>query len=102
MVIFWETSYKKTKRRDEIYIKLSIEKQDFKIIISKVHMKKVNAGNSSLNSTFDTNLNDIKRFKLKILITRDILKGYLQFFSAQNSSKYVKIISLFQFLNFFI
>ena len=30
-------------------------------------MKKVNAGNSSLNSTFDTNLNDIKRLKLKIL-----------------------------------
>ena len=51
---------------------VSIEKQDFKIIIFKVHIKKVNAGNSSPNSTFDTNLNDIKRLKLKILITRDI------------------------------
>ena len=29
MVIFRETSYKKTKRNDEIYIKLSIEKQDY-------------------------------------------------------------------------
>ena len=55
-------------------------------------MEKINAGNSSLNSTFDTNLNDIKCLKFKILITRDI---YLQFFSAQNSLKYVKIISLF-------
>ena len=48
-----------------VYIKLSIEKQDFEIIISKVDMEKVNGGNSSLNNIFRQNLNDIKRLKLK-------------------------------------
>ena len=48
-----------------VHIKLSIEKQDFEIIISKVDMEKVNGGNSSLNNIFRQNLNDIKRLKLK-------------------------------------